>query len=75
VPRHSVIALHTPAPVHYGTHHEVGAQRQGPRSPRIVNAAFSANPLRFRRRAPIAPQIPDIAWINQPVREELAQIC
>jgi putative transposase len=68
VHRHSGIALHTPASVHYGTHHEVRAQRQA-----TLDDAFDANPLRFRHRAPLAPQIPDVAWINQPAREELAQ--
>ena len=67
--RRSGIALYTPASVHYVTNQEVRAQRQV-----TLDAAFTANPLHFRHRAPMAPQIPDVAWINQPVREELAQI-
>ena len=69
VHRHSGIARHTPASVHYGTHLEVRAQRQV-----TLDAAFVLNPLCFRHRAPQAPQIPDVAGINQPAREELAQI-
>lgn len=69
VHRHSGIALHTPASVHYGTHLEVRIQRQV-----TLDAAFAANPMRFRHRAPQAPQMPDAVWINKPAREELAQI-
>jgi putative transposase len=47
VHRHSGIALHTPASVHYGTHFEVMAQRQ-----ETLDAAFAMNPHRFRNRAP-----------------------
>ena len=67
--RHSGIALHTPASVHYGTHHEVRAQRQ-----ETLNVAFATNPLRFRHRAPRAPQLADVVWINKPAEEEVAQI-
>jgi putative transposase len=69
VHRHSGIALHTPASVHFGTHVEVRAQRQA-----TLEAAYAANPGRFRNRTPIAPQLPESVWINQPKREELAQI-
>jgi putative transposase len=69
VHRHSGIGLHTPASVHYGTATEVRSQRQA-----TLSAAFEANPIRFRHRPPTAPQIPDVAWINQPLREEAAQI-
>jgi putative transposase len=67
--RHSGIALHTPASVHYGTAAEIREQRQA-----TLSAAFDANPIRFRHRAPVAPKIPEVAWINQPAREEVAQI-
>ena len=53
VHRHSGIGLHTPASVHYGTHHEIREQRQA-----TLNAAFESNPIRFRRIAPRAPTIP-----------------
>lgn len=69
VHRHSGIALHTPASVHYGTATEVQAQRQA-----TLSAAYDANPIRFRHRPPRAVEIPDVAWINQPSTEEVAQI-
>ncbi len=50
---HSGIALHTPTSVHYGTDREIRAKRQA-----TFNAAFAANPIRFRNKAPIAPQLP-----------------
>jgi putative transposase len=69
VHRHSGIGLHTPASVHYGTHTEVREQRQA-----TLNAAFELNPIRFRRIAPQAPIIPEIVWINPPIKEVLANI-
>jgi putative transposase len=68
VHRHSGIGLHTPASVHYGTAMEVRTQRQT-----TLSAAFATNPIRFRHRRPTAPTIPELAWINPPVREEVAQ--
>lgn len=68
VHRHSGIALHTPASVHYGTAGEIRSQRQA-----TLSAAFDDNPIRFRHRPPTAPKIPEVAWINEPVREEVAQ--
>lgn len=59
--RHSGIGLHTPASVHYGTAHEVRAQRAA-----TLNAAYAANPTRFTRR-PTPPKLPTIAWINPPL--------
>lgn len=58
--RHSGIGLHTPASVHFGTAEQVRAQRA-----EVLNAAYTANPNRFRRR-PTPPRIPGAAWINQP---------
>jgi putative transposase len=58
--RHSGIGLHTPASVHFGTADQVRAQRA-----KVLNAAYAANPNRFRRR-PTPPPIPGAAWINQP---------
>ena len=69
VHRHSGIALHTPASVHYGTATEIRNQRQ-----ETLTAAYAANPIRFRHRPPSAPQLPEVAWINPPVaREEVVQ--
>jgi putative transposase len=64
--RHSGIALHTPASVHYGTVNEVQANRAA-----TLDAAYSANPGRFRHRPPTPPKIPTVAWINNPQREAL----
>ena len=47
VHRHSGIALHTPASVHYGTAAEIRQQRQA-----TLTAAYAANPIRFRHRPP-----------------------
>ena len=65
--RHSGIGYHTPASVHYGTALEVRAQRQT-----TLAAAYTANPARFRHRQPEAPELPTVAWINEPT-EDLTQ--
>ena len=62
--RHSGIALHTPASVHYGTATQVRQQRR-----QTLQAAYAANPARFRHRRPEPPELPTAAWINQPSRE------
>ncbi len=59
--RHSGIGLHTPASVHYGTAAEVRAKRA-----ETLDAAYIANPGRFRHRRPLPPKIPTVAWINKP---------
>ena len=66
--RHSGIALHTPASVHYGTATEIRAQRAA-----TLDAAYTANPDRFRGRRPAPPKLPTEAWINDPSREALIQ--
>jgi putative transposase len=66
--RHSGIALHTAASVHYGTADEVRALRQ-----QTLDAAYAANPDRFCHRTPTAPKLPTVAWINQPTPEALIQ--
>jgi len=66
--RHCGIGLHTPASVHYGTATEIRKQRTA-----TLNAAYNANPDRFRHRPPTAPKLPTIAWINDPSREALIQ--
>jgi len=67
--RHSGIGYHTPASVHYGTATEVRAQRS-----ETLDAAYAANPDRFRHRRPQPPKLPTVAWINEPVPiEEVAQ--
>ena len=69
--RHSGIAYHTPASVHYGTATEVREKRA-----ETLQAAYDANPARFRHRKPQPPKLPTVAWINPPIEpsEEPAQI-
>jgi putative transposase len=59
--RHSGIALHTPASVHYGTADLIQAARV-----ETLDAAYAANPARFRNRRPSPPPLPTTAWINNP---------
>lgn len=66
--RHSGIGLHTPASVHYGTAAEIRSKRAD-----TLAAAYAANPARFRHRPPTPPELPDVAWINEPTREALIQ--
>lgn len=63
---HSGIGLHTPTDVHHGRADTVRAQRQ-----RVLDAAYTAHPERFRR-PPSAPRIPDATWINPPEDTPLA---
>ena len=62
--RHPGIGYHTPASVHYGTADEVRSQRAA-----TLDAAYAANPTRFRHRRPQPPRLPAIAWINEPAEE------
>ena len=64
--RHSGIAYHTPASVHFGTAAEVRARRST-----TLETAYAAHPARFRHRRPEPPRLPDVAWINQPVSQEV----
>ena len=66
VHRHAGIGLHTPASVHFGTATETRAQRA-----RTLDAAYTANPARFRHRRPQPPKLPAVAWINEPSPETL----
>ena len=66
VHRHAGIGLHTPASVHYGTAAEIRAQRA-----ETLDAAYTANPARFRHRRPQPPKLPTVAWINEPTPEAL----
>jgi putative transposase len=66
--RHSNLGLHTPASVHYGTATEIRAQRAI-----TLNQAYTANPARFGHRRPTPPQLPTVAWINEPTPEALIQ--
>lgn len=66
--RHSGIGLHTPASVHYGDAPAIRVKRS-----ETLNAAYAANPARFRGRRPTPPKLPTVAWINEPSREALIQ--
>jgi len=61
VHRHGALGLHTPASVHYGTAVEIRAMRAD-----VLDAAYTANPARFRHRRPQPPALPTVAWINDP---------
>jgi len=58
--RHSGIAWHTPASVHFGTAGAIDQKRQN-----TLTAAYHAHPERFGRR-PHPPVMPTQFWINQP---------
>lgn len=68
VHRHAGIGLHTPASVHYGTAPQIRKQRAV-----TLDAAYLANPARFRHRRPVPPKLPSVAWINEPSRESVIQ--
>jgi transposase InsO family protein len=61
--RHSGIGMHTPASVHFGTAEQIHAQRQI-----TLNQAYATHPHRFTHR-PRPPQLPEVAWINQPIEQ------
>jgi putative transposase len=61
VHRHSGIALMTPEAVHYGT-----AAALTQRRAETLDAAFTANPIRFKGVTPRPPELPTAAWINPP---------
>ena len=63
VHRHSGIAWHTPASVHFGTAGTVDQARQN-----TLTAAYHDHPERFSHR-PHPPVMPTHSWINQPVVE------
>jgi len=58
--RHSGIAWHTPASVHFGTTAAIDQDRQN-----TLTAAYHANPERYGRR-PHPPIMPTQSWINEP---------
>lgn len=63
--RHSGIAMHTPADVHYGRAEEV-RRRRGT----VLDCAFQAHPERFVRKPPEPPKLPTISAINPPSDED-----
>lgn len=63
VHRHSGIGFMTPECVHYGLATELTRKRSI-----TLDAAFLANPKRFKHVAPLPPEVPLAAWINPPKR-------
>jgi putative transposase len=61
VHRHSGIGLMPPEIIHYGRADALTAERAV-----TLEAAFTANPLRFKRKMPKPPALPTAAWINPP---------
>ena len=62
--RHSGIGLMAPAAIHYGVAKELTEQRAI-----TLDAAFTANPIRFKGVAPKPPMLPTAVWINPPKKE------
>jgi len=60
----------TPATVHFGQAAMVYQARA-----KILEAAFLANPKRFKGKCPLPPSLPKAVWINPPtnVQENLNQ--
>lgn len=61
VHRHSGIGLMSPEAMHYGRAEALTQQRTS-----TLQAAFLANPLRFKGIEPQPPAVPTAAWINPP---------
>ena len=59
--RHTGLALHTAADVHYGLAEAIRDKRAG-----VLDAAYAANPERFVHKPPQPPQLATTVWINQP---------
>ena len=63
--RHSGIGFMTPVTVHYGRANELTRARA-----LTLDAAFLANPNRFKGIAPRPPELPLAVWINPPKKKE-----
>ena len=59
--RHTGLALHTPADVHYGIAAITHEKRAG-----VLDAAYAAHPERFVRKPPEPPKLRPETWINRP---------
>jgi putative transposase len=69
VHRHSGIGFMTPQTVHYGGATELTRKRSI-----TLEAAFLANPNRFKSVAPRPPELPVAAWINPPTNKETSRL-
>ncbi len=58
---HAGIGFMTPEAVHFNRAADLHAQRT-----RVLQAAFAANPARFKHRAPTPPDLPTVVGINLP---------
>jgi len=67
--RHSGIAFMTPEAVHYGRGIALTQKRAI-----TLDAAFAANPNRFKHVAPSPPMLPTAAWINPPKKDAISII-
>ncbi len=65
--RHSGIAYHTPANLHYGRAGELQRRRAA-----TLDLAYLAHPERFVRRPPRPLALPAAAWINQPQEDPIS---
>ena len=63
--RHTGLALHTPADIHYGTAEITREKRAG-----VLDAAYAAQPERFVRKPPRPLELPTETWINRPDNTE-----
>lgn len=54
------------ASVHYGAAGEICERRTA-----TLDAAYAANPARFRHRPPTPPKLSTVAWISKPSPEAL----
>ena len=62
---HSGIAYMTPHSVHYSLDADIRLARQA-----TLDAAFKANPNRFKNKQPMLPKMPTAVWINPPPEEK-----
>jgi transposase InsO family protein len=63
---HSGIGYMTPNSVHYGLAADMRVIRQA-----TLDAAFLANPKRFKNKRPQLPSMPTAAWINPQLEEKI----
>ena len=64
--RHSGIALMPPEQVHYGQSKKVFEFRS-----QVLSEAFKKNPIRFKGKMPRPYQLPEAAWINRPLTDQI----
>ena len=63
--RHTGIGLMTPTAVHRGLAAQITASRTA-----TLADAFATHPLRFKRKTPTPPRLPEIVYINPPLANE-----